>query len=79
MAGEYEFYMEPRPLGDKVKNNSIVNELMSVVKENGELVGSPFVIGSNLCAIVKKGAASGGKSRAKNSYKKYMKKTRKRN
>jgi hypothetical protein len=82
---QYTLFKHPIPLGSR-NDNKIVNELMNT--ETGELVGYPFVIGSQLCVIVKKPAAAlpaaedalkGGKSRSKNSYKKYMKKTRKRN
>jgi len=64
-------------------------------KKGRKLVGCPFRFAGGLCFIVDNGSAAassarssgpnwlgarfGGKSKAKNSYKKYMKKTRKRN
>jgi hypothetical protein len=44
-----------------------------------KILSGVFSFDSKLCVLVDNEPAAGGKSRSKNSYKKYMKKTRKRN
>lgn len=77
-----------RNTGSETPEQHLTRVINTIIQENGggKLIGSPFNYENNLYITVDTSPITvdtspplGGKSRAKNSYKKYMKKTRKRN